>query len=101
MLLHSHEGEINILPALPKAWPAGEVKGLRARGGVTVDITWKDGRATEAVLRSDRTREHRVRSPKGQRISAVVLNGRKRPVPPGETSQIRLAAGERCVVTFT
>jgi len=101
MLLHSHEGEIDVLPALPKAWPEGEVKGLRARGSVTVDITWKDGRATQAVLRSDRTREHRVRVPKGQRVSGIIVNGRKRPVPPGETGRVRLAAGERCVVTFT
>jgi alpha-L-fucosidase 2 len=61
MLLQSHEGEFGILPALPKAWPAGEVKGLRARGGVTVDIRWKDGRATEVGLVSDKTREHRLR----------------------------------------
>lgn len=100
MLLQSHEGEINILPALPKAWPTGEVKGLRARGGATVDIAWKDGRATEVVLRSDKIREHRLRAPKGQRILAVVVNGRKRPVAAGETIPVRLAAGERCVVTF-
>jgi alpha-L-fucosidase 2 len=61
MLLQSHEGEINILPALPKAWASGEVKGLRARGGVTVDIRWKDGRAMEVGLVSDKTREHRLR----------------------------------------
>ncbi len=100
MLLQSHEGEIDILPALPKAWPAGEVKGLRARGGVTVDITWKDGRAVEVGLRSDRTREHRVRVPRGQRVSAITVNNKKRAVPAGQVIPIKVAAGDTCSISF-
>jgi alpha-L-fucosidase 2 len=52
MLIQSQNGEIQFLPALPKAWPNGSVKGMRARGGFEVDFSWQNGILTAARVSS-------------------------------------------------
>lgn len=52
MLLQSHSGEVHLLPALPKAWPSGQISGLKARGAIEVDMEWKDDKLFQVRLLS-------------------------------------------------
>jgi alpha-L-fucosidase 2 len=65
---------VHLLPALPKAWPNGSVRGLRARGGFTVDLDWRDGKVTWHRISSPNPRDLMIRVNGGLRsISAERL----------------------------
>jgi alpha-L-fucosidase 2 len=73
MLLQSHAGEIHLLPALPKAWADGEFRGLRARGGVEVDVRWQNGRVVRATLRPSITSTVRIRVNRSNEVREIPL----------------------------
>lgn len=67
MLLQSRTGRLHLLPALPDAWKNGSVHGLKARGNISVDMDWKNGRMTQ----------FRLSSPVSQSVR-VAANGREK-----------------------
>lgn len=68
MLLQSHAGEIRLLPALPKRWNEGSVKGLRARGGFVLDFAWRMGQVAHVAVRSTRGGRCTLRAPGVERL---------------------------------
>lgn len=62
LLLQSHDGTINLLPAAPKQWKSGEYKGLKARGNVSVDLKWDECKPVEAKLTAGTTEEIKIRN---------------------------------------
>ena len=74
MLIQSHAGIIDILPALPDKWADGEFCGLRARGGFTVDVRWKAGKVVSATIKSDSATKAAVRI-NGKDIKARFKDG--------------------------
>jgi alpha-L-fucosidase 2 len=92
MLLQSHAGEVHLLPALPRAWPRGRFRGLRARGGLEVSLAWSEGRATSAELAATVDGEHRIRPPKGQRIATIHEGGESIRLRPNDDETVSLDA---------
>ena len=70
MLLQSHMGYIELLPALPSAWPEGKVTGIKARGAFVLDIEWKGGRLSKASILSLKGAPCRIYSEKPLKITS-------------------------------
>ncbi|MFI6160123.1 glycosyl hydrolase family 95 catalytic domain-containing protein [Micromonospora haikouensis] len=92
MLLQSHAGELHVLPALPTAWPTGQVAGLRGRGGYTVGVAWTNSQIDEIAIRADRdgTLKLRTRLLTGSFTLVDVTDGSTPAVTRPETDVVAL-----------
>jgi alpha-L-fucosidase 2 len=95
MFLQSHEGYIALLPALPTAWPKGSVRGLRARGGFEVDITWNQGAITGAKVRALRSAPCHIRAA----ARMAVLHKGKRLTQGDKEVRFEAQAGEEYTIS--
>lgn len=87
MLLQSHNGELHLLPAIPKSWSTGQVKGLCARGGFELDVVWQEGELVTATVRSKLGKPCIVRYG-DQRCRFETQAGRSYTIQAGETLQM-------------
>ncbi|MBV7534229.1 glycoside hydrolase family 95 protein [Duganella sp. sic0402] len=76
MLVQSWGGEIRLLAALPQAWPEGSVRGVRARGGVELDLDWSQGKLKQLLLRGQPGQKVKVRH--GEHLTEMTLDAKGR-----------------------
>ena len=102
MLLQSHTDTLHLLPALPDAWQEGSVSGLKAVGNFTVNIKWKNGKATHAEIQSNKGQPCYVRCPYISRANFVIMNKAVKVeiIKAGELIRIPMNAGEKVYIEF-
>lgn len=81
----------------------GSIKGLRARGAVVIDLNWKDGKGTLAVLRPRINGEHKLRAARGQKIIDVLESTKKLPVQAAGDGllTVQVVAGKKYEIKFS
>ncbi len=111
MLVQSHDGFIEFLPALPKEWSKGNLKGIKVRGGAEVDVVWENHLPTKATIKATCDNTFMVKVPKGIDIMKSLKNTNKKVVIVDVgldkeknvqgIMKIHLKKGEKIDLTFT
>lgn len=97
MLIQSHEGFINLLPALPKELSTGSLRGFKTRGGITIrEMTWHDGKVDKIILVGGPSKKISLLAPAG--ATCATLNGN--PIPLSEIIEFDLTDGETAEILF-
>jgi alpha-L-fucosidase 2 len=101
MLLQSHSGKIELLPALPAAWKNGSFYGLKVRGGGEVSATWEEGLLKETTLRAPVAHTFRIQLPPRPALTGIRINSKPASLPViSSMLAIEMKAGDELVLTF-
>ncbi|MCB9844806.1 MAG: glycoside hydrolase family 95 protein [Phycisphaeraceae bacterium] len=101
MLLQSHADRLEFLPALPAAWPRGNIKGLVARAGIVVDLSWDEGRLTSASLRPSSDQSISIRLPESAQGALFSSDRHAEQQWFEDRLELRLHMGQEYLLTFT
>lgn len=101
MLIQSHAGVIELLPALPDAWKTGSFRGLRVQGGGEVSLKWNEGKISDLALTADVAGQYKIKMPAGSEKPSIRINGHAQSLPVTEgVLTLDLKQGEKAVVVF-
>lgn len=96
MLVQSHDGAVELLPALPKSWNSGHFEGVRVRGGFQLSLKWNAGKVSELKVIADQAGEFQLRTGG----SELFLNNRKIKSNGTGTAIIKMKKGEEQIILF-
>ena len=100
MLLQSQDGFIHFIPALPKAWADGEMKGFKVRGGATVNFTWSAGQLTQATIVDDKIHPYAVLVPATAKSVIVNQGGSSQKFTGEKYVTLNMKPNEEVVLNF-